>query len=142
MSKGKKIIGFIALIVVLGVGTFAGVYFGLSKSEGEEKKIVIQEAFHEVGEIFVNLSDDNAKRYVKLKLSASYDEKNKDLGAEIEKKHVVMRDVANTYFSTCKAIDFEPINREKLKSDLIARLNQKLTGGTIIDIYISEIIVQ
>lgn len=142
MGKGKKVLGFILGITILGVATFAGVYFGLLKNEGTEKKVVIQEAFHEVGEIFVNLSDENSKRYVKLKMSVSYDEKNKDLGAEIEKKHVVMRDISNYYFKTCKAVDFEAINQDKLKKDLATRLNQKLTNGTIVDVYISEIIVQ
>ncbi|MGL5354507.1 MAG: flagellar basal body-associated FliL family protein [Clostridium sp.] len=142
MSKGKKIVIFIVAIAILGVATFGGVYFALSKGDKTEKVVVIEEAFHEVGEIFVNLSDENSKRYVKLNMTISYDEKNTDLAAEIEKKHVVMRDVSNYYLKTCMASDFEAINQEKLKKDLTTRLNQKLTKGTIIDVYISEIIVQ
>lgn len=142
MSKGKKIIIFIVTLLVIGGATFAGVYFTSMKGEATEKVVVIEEAFHEVGEAFVNLSDTDAKRYVKLNLSISFDEKNKDLTAEIEKKHAVMRDVAIYYFKTCTAKDFEATNEETLKKELIKRLNQKLTKGVILNVSVTEIIVQ
>ncbi len=112
------------------------------KGGNTEKVVVIEEAFHEVGEVFVNLSDTDAKRYVKLNLSISFDEKNKELTAEVEKKHAVIRDVAIYYFKTCTAKDFEATNEETLKNELIKRLNQKLTKGVILNVSITEIIVQ
>ena len=145
MSKGNKILGFIVAILILGVSTFGGVYFYLTKVEGAEtvkKEVVIEEAFHDIGEIFVNLNDDKVKRYVKLKLSVSFDKDNKDLAAEILEKQVVMRDISIYYLKSLTADAFEPENEENLKSDLIERFNQKLTKGTILEAYISEIIVQ
>ena len=149
MSKRTKILGFIVAIIVLGAATFGGVYIALTKSEGSEKVEVkqeeggkVEESFHEIGEIFVNLTDDNAKRYVKLNLSLGFDKKNKDLLAEITEKQVVMRHVAINYIRSCTTKDFEPANEEQLKKELIERLNKELTKGTILNIYISEIMVQ
>lgn len=148
MSKGKKILGFIVVIIVLGAATFGGVYLALTKSEESEKVEIkeeegkVEEAFHEIGEIFVNLTDDNAKRYVKLNLSLGFDKKNKDLLAEITEKQVVMKHVAINYVRSCTTKDFEPANEEQLKKELIERLNKELTKGTVLNIYISEIMVQ
>lgn len=145
MSKGTKILGFIVAIVVLGAATFGGVYFALTKSEGKEKVVVvgkIEEAFHEVGEIFVNLSDDKAKRYVKLNLSLGFDKSNKELAAEVAEKQIVMKHAATSFIRSCTVEAFDPINEEQLKKDLIEKFNKELTKGTISNIYISEIMVQ
>lgn len=140
-KKGKFIFIVIAIILALGGGTFAGVFFYMNKNNASQP-VYIKEAFLEVGEIFVNLSDEGSKRYVKLNLSISYDSTNKDLGKELTEKSVVIRDVAIFYIKACKAKDFDPANEAILKGDLINRINQKLTSGVLKDAYISDIIVQ
>ena len=62
MSKGKKIIGFIVVLLVIGAATFAGVYFTSMKGGDTAKVVVIEEITSEVGEIFVNLSDDGCQK--------------------------------------------------------------------------------
>jgi flagellar protein FliL len=140
-KKGKLIFIVIAIILALGGGTFAGVFFYMNKNNGSQP-VYIKEAFLEVGEIFVNLNDEDSKRYVKLNLSISYDSNNKDLAKELTDKSVVIRDVAIFYIKACKAKDFDPANEAILKGDLINRINQKLTSGVLKDAYISDIIVQ
>lgn len=140
-KKGSKLIMIIAILAIFGGGTFGGVYYFMNKNNSSQP-VVIEEAFFEVGEIFVNLSDEGSKRYVKLNLSISYDKNNKDLAKEIEDKKVVLRDVAIFYIKSCKASSFEPANEAVLKGDIITRINQKLKSGLIKDVYISDIIVQ
>ncbi|VYU41126.1 flagellar basal body-associated protein FliL [Clostridium tertium] len=142
-KKGKRLVLIIVLLLIfVGGGTFGGVYYFMSKNSGSQP-VVIEEAYVGVGEeIFVNLSDENSKRYVKLNMSVSYDKKNKDLAKEIEEKKVVIRDVAIFYIKSCKAKDFEPANEAVLKGELITRINEKLTKGVLKDVYISDIIVQ
>ncbi len=141
-KNNKKTIMIIVIILILvGGGTFGGTYFYMSKNTAS-KPVFIKEGFIEIGEIFVNLSDEGSRRYVKLNMSVSYDESNKDLAKELEEKKVIIRDVSNFYIKSCDAKDFEPVNEVVLKGDLIARINQKLTNGVLKDIYISEIIVQ
>lgn len=141
-KKGKN--GFVIillLLIVVGGSTFGGVYYYMSKNNASQP-VVIEEAFFEVGEIFVNLSDDDSKRYVKLNMSISYDKSNGELAKEIEEKSVVIRDVSIFYIKSCKAKDFDPTNEVVLKGELINRINQKLTNGLLKDVYISDIIVQ
>lgn len=140
-NKSSKLIIIIAIIVALGLGTFGGVYFFMNKNNANQP-VYIKETFVEVGEIFVNLSDENSKRYAKLNLSLSYDSANKELTSEIEEKQVVIKDIAVFYFKSLYAKDFEPANEAVLKGDLIARLNKGLNSGLLVDVYISEIIVQ
>ena len=141
-KKNKKTILIVLLLMIfIGAGTFGGVYFYMKKNNATVP-VVVKEGFVEVGEIFVNLSDEGTKRYVKLNMSVSFDKTNKDLAKEIEDKKVVIRDVANFYIKARQAKDFEPENEVVLKGDLIARINQKLTKGILKDVYISEIIVQ
>lgn len=141
-KKGKNTIVIVLfLLLIVGGGTFAGTYYFMSKNNASEP-IVIEEAFFEVGEIFVNLSDEGAKRYVKLNITVSYDKKNTELAAEIEEKSVVLRDISIFYIKSCKAKDFEPTNEAVLKGELINRINKKLINGQLKDVYISDIIVQ
>lgn len=141
-NKKKTILIVVILLILVGGGTFGGAYFYMSNKGETAKPIFVKEGFVEIGEIFVNLSDEGSKRYVKLNMSVSYDKSNKDLSEEIEDKKVVIRDVANFYIKSCDAKDFEPSNEVILKGDLISRINQKLTSGVLKDLYISEIIVQ
>lgn len=140
-KKSSKIIIIIAIIVALGAGTFGGVYVFMNKNKTNQP-VYIKETYVEVGEIFVNLSDENVKRYTKLNLSISYDSENEDLGEEIIEKQVVIKDTVVFYFKSLYAKDFEPANEAVLKGDLIARLNKNLNSGLLVDAYISEIIVQ
>ncbi len=140
-NNKKTILIVVILLILVGGGTFGGAYFYMSRGNAA-RPVFVKEGFVEIGEIFVNLSDEGTKRYVKLNMSVSYDKSNKDLSKEIEDKKVVIRDVANFYVKSCDAKDFEPSNEVILKGDLISRINQKLTSGVLKDLYISEIIVQ
>ena len=140
-KTNKTILIVLLLMIFIGAGTFGGVYFYMKKNNATVP-VIVKESFVEIGEIFVNLSDEGNKRYVKLNMSVSYDKSNKDLAKELEDKKIVIRDVANFYIKACEAEAFEPENEVVLKADLIARINQKLTTGVLKDVYISEIIVQ
>lgn len=140
-KKNKGILIVFLLLIFVGAGTFGGTYFIMSKNKAS-LPVVVEEAFVEVGDIFVNLSDEGSKRYVKLNMSISYDKANVDLAKELEDKKVVIRDVSIFYIKSCKASDFDPQNEVILKGDLISRINQKLTKGLLKDVYISDIIVQ
>ncbi|MBU5454789.1 flagellar basal body-associated FliL family protein [Caproiciproducens sp. MSJ-32] len=140
-GKGRRVLIIFAVIAAIGVGVFAGTYFAMNKSAANEP-VYIKEAYYEVGEIFVNLSDENSRRYVKLNLSISYDSSNKEIVDELNEKAVAIKDIANFYFKSCKAKDFEPANEAVLKGTLLEKINTKLTSGKLVDVYISEIIVQ
>ncbi|AYE33420.1 flagellar basal body-associated FliL family protein [Clostridium septicum] len=140
-NKGKKIIVIILALVVVGAATFAAVYFAESKkvSAGE---VVIEESYNDLGEVFINLSDEGGRRYAKLSASIGYDKSNEELGKEIEDKKVAIRDTAIYYFKSCKAKDFNAESETNLKGELVKRINQKLRTGAIRDVYIKDIVIQ
>ena len=140
-NRKKTFLIIVLLLIFVGGGTFTGAYMYMSKSNAS-KPVFVKEGFVEIGEIFVNLSDEGSRRYVKLNMTVSYDTSNEDLSKEITDKKIIIRDVANFYIKSCKAKDFDPANEVVLKGNLIARINEKLTSGLLKDIYISEIIVQ
>lgn len=141
-SKSKKIFVFLIALLVLGGAVFGGVYFGLNKNNSANATVVIEEAYYELGEIFVNLSDEGGKRYVKLTLSVTYDVKNKDLAGEIETKKVALRDTAIFYFKSLQVKDFTSENELILKKDLVNKLNTNLTNGLLIDVKFNELLLQ
>lgn len=141
-KKGKSIILIIVGLLVIGVAVFAGVYFGLASGNNASEQKPVVEAYSEMGEIMVNLSDVGVKRYAKITLTLSYDSGNKDLTTEIETKQVALRDTAIFYFKSLKAENFSANNEGLLKKELIDRLNKNLTAGLIRDVKFNELLVQ
>ena len=98
-SNLKFIIITIVGLVVVGVAVFLGVYFTMSKN-AEPKEVIIVEAYSELGEMLVNLSDEGGKRYVKLTAVATYDSANEELTDEITTKNIALRDTALFYLKS------------------------------------------
>ena len=132
-GKGKLIIIIVVALLLLGGGVFAGVYYGMSKANAEEAPIV--EAYTELGQLLVNLSDEGSKKYVQMTA-------NTEVGEEITTKLVALRDSAIFYLKSLKTSDFTADNEVNLKRDLVQRLNSNLKSGTIIDIKFNELLVQ
>ena len=84
-GKLKTILIVVIALVVLGAGTFGGVFFYMKSKDSADK--VITEVKVPVGdEITVNLKDTSSKRYLKVKVNISYDKKDKDAAKEVEEK--------------------------------------------------------
>ena len=139
-GKGKLIIIIVVGLLLLGGGVFAGVYYGMSKANSEEAPIV--EAYTELGQLLVNLSDEGSKKYVQMTATVTYDSANTEVGEEITTKIVALRDSAIFYLKSLKTSDFTADNEVNLKRDLVQRLNSNLKSGTIIDIKFNELLVQ
>lgn len=108
----------------------------------EPKEVVIVEAYSELGEMLVNLSDEGGKRYAKLTAVVTYDSANEELTEEITNKNIALRDTALFYLKSLKASDFSADNEVNLKNELVSRLNSNLTTGKLIDIKFNELLVQ
>ena len=89
-GKGKLIIIIVVALLLLGGGVFAGVYYGMSKANAEEAPIV--EAYTELGQLLVNLSDEGSKKYVQMTATVTYDSANTEVGEDITTKLISLRD--------------------------------------------------
>lgn len=140
-SNLKVIIIIVLALLMLGGGVFGGVYLYMSKN-AQPAEVIIVEGYKEIGDIMVNLSDENAKRYVKLTATVTYDSKNEDLASEIDTKLVALKDTTIFYLKSLKSTDFTADNEKNLKKQLVDNLNKNLTKGLLIDVKFNELLVQ
>ena len=148
-SNILKVILIVLLVFILvGGAAFAG-YFVASKNtpkqiiEVEASGQLKTEAYYDLDEFLVNLSDEGKARYLKIKISLGYDEENEKLLPEIEKRKAAIRDSITNTLRTKKTTDLGTVDGEtKLKEELIQRIDELLTQGQLHNIYFSEILIQ
>ncbi|WP_194190911.1 flagellar basal body-associated FliL family protein [Clostridium chrysemydis] len=139
-GKNKVLLVILALIV-LGACSFGGTYL-FSKSKTAEKNKPVVQAYFDLGEFMVNLSDKGGHNYLKTKISVGYDSETKDGEQYLKDNTVVLRDACNYYLKSKTSKDFSSSNEKELKKELVETLNKKLSKPIILDAYINDIIVQ
>ena len=136
VKEKKKGLNPIILIVVIlagvGIGAFGAKVFLFKDTDNTIVKPVVEVKVPITEEaITVNLSDEGVKRYLKASVTISYDETNKELGAEIENKKVEIKDKTMFYLKSIKAADFDAINEVTLKTALVAEINKLLNTFSV-----------
>lgn len=140
-KKSKKPVIIISFLIILLIASFAGTYiFMKSKNEGEVKKVV--QTYQDLGEFMVNLDDDGRSRYIKVHLNVGFNSEDKDAKKILENNVVSLRDAAIFYLKGRKADDFKAGNEENLKKGLKNELNKNLDEPYVLDVYMTDIIVQ
>jgi flagellar protein FliL len=146
-NKNILLIVVIVLLIVLivGGGAFAGYYFALRNNPAPTiaaKVGSIDEATLEIEELIVNLSDENSKRFLKVKLVLAYDSENKKFAKELESKKPVVKDGIISVIRSKKATDLTTKGAEDLKAEILNRVNPVFTTGKLTNVYYSDFLVQ
>ncbi len=134
-SKGKGLIFAIIALIVMGAGTFGGVYFYMQGKDAEAVKIEPAD-YLLLTDTTLNLSDESGKSYLKTSLTLSYDSKNTDLLAELDKKRISIQDASIWYLKSKVSADFRAENEKELKQGLIDTINNILEDGNVLDVYL------
>lgn len=134
-GKGKGMLIAIIGLIVIGVGTFAGVFFYMQSRDASAATIEAVD-YAVLSDATLNLSDESGKSYLKTSLTLSYDSKNKDLTEELEKKKISIQDASIWYLKSKKSADFSTENEKELKQGLIDTINGLLEKGSILDVYL------
>ena len=139
--KKLIIIGAAALILV-GGGTGGFIYY---KKMSDKKEQVQQQA--PVGAVWpmepfiVNIQDQGADRY--LKIIVELDISDKNCIAELNQLKPKLRDNILDLLSSKTYKDIVDINgKQRLRDEIMMRLNSFLTGGKIVKVYFTEFVVQ
>lgn len=132
-SKKPMILIVVLVLIVLGAGSFGGVYLFMQNNSSGAAKEITETKVKECEDLTVNLSETG--KYLKTTVYISYNEKNSDLGEEITNKQVEIQDKITYYLQSKKAEDFESDNINDLKRDLIKEVNSVLTKGKIVNVY-------
>lgn len=134
-EKSKVLLFAIIALIVMGVGTFGGVYFYMQSKDASAAKIEPAD-YVLLTDTTLNLSDESGKSYLKTSLTLSYDSKNTELLAELDKKKISIQDASIWYLKSRVATDFRAENEKELKQGLIDTINNILEDGNILDVYL------
>ncbi len=158
-SKIVLIIVIILLILILAGGGLAA-YFLLSNNNSEPAQAQNQQTtmakkrhfnknsdLTKIGPIYpldqfiVNLLSSNGERFLKIKMDLELS--GPELTAELDKKKPMIRDII---IRTLSSKTFQEIStnrgKEKLKDELVEKINNVLTDGYIKNIFLIEFVVQ
>jgi len=144
----KIIIIVLLLLIVVGGAAFGGMYFAGKKGLGAtpvptktEESAETAALTYSLDEFLVNLSDEDGRRYLKVKVFIGYGE-NEELTKELETKKPIIRDLVNTSLRAKKTTDFSATGVDTIKKELIESINPVLIKGKISHIYFNDILVQ
>lgn len=153
-GKGKVVIAVIAVLVLLIVGLVAVFFYATSEPKAQEAQSEQTAATSEsnakylrIGPIFqldqfiVNLLSQGGRRY--LKVSISLEMTTPNLENELNAKRAPVRDIIIDVL-TSKSIDDISTTRgkDKLKEEIIQRLNEILVDGKIRNIFLTDMAIQ
>ena len=149
----KIIIIFLLLMIIAGGGAFAA-YMMFSKpkapaaataAQTQSQTAAIQKpvsiAYCQLGSdsILVNLSD---KAYLKVTIYFGYNSSNAALKSEVSKKTPALRDTVETILSSKSSQDFSTEGKEKVKKEILDKVNQQLQKGKLTGVYYYDFIIQ
>ncbi len=139
--KKLIIIGVAVLIVVAG-GTVGTIYY---KKMSDKKEQVQQQApvaaVWPMEPFIVNILDQGSDRYLKIVVELEISDKN--CIAELNQLKPKMRDNVLDLLSSKSYKDIVDINgKQRLRDEIMMRLNSFLTGGKIAKVYFTEFVVQ
>lgn len=140
-KKGNVIIIALLSLIIIGICSFGGFYF--YKSQDNTSK-TIEKAYVDIDEITVKLSDESGKKYLKVNMCVGYDKDDSKAKKQLKKdaQLPVVQDAVNFYLMSKESDYFKGDYEKQLKEGLINAINEKVQDFEIIDIKISNLIIQ
>lgn len=154
------IIAVVALILVVG-GVFAFLtFFGGSSSTEEaaateevvEDPLAVEPAqktnseagiMYDLPALIVNLTDPSGAKYLRVSITVEIPPKNEKLMAEIEQKLPKIKDAIIMILTSKTAEEvFTSQGKTSLKREVERRINSLLANGRIMDVFITDFVVQ
>ncbi len=152
-GKKKLIILLVVLLLLLGGGGGAAYKFLVldkQKDKQENKVQKIQEEIRnvenigimfEVGTFVVNLADKDADRY--LKVTVILEIENEQIKQEVEKRLPQIKDSITTLLFTKTSRELKTAEGvEKLKEEILRRVNAILPLGGVKNVYFTDFVIQ
>lgn len=139
-NKGLIVILALSLVVIIAIASFFS-YFMFFKDKGSstaKKEVKLEEKIITMDEFIINLTNNN--KYIKLNMVLACTDTK--VSAEVTAKTEQIRNEVNVYIRTKSSSDFDGIGLNKIKQELIDKINAKLDSGKITNIYFHEIIIQ
>lgn len=130
--KKMKFVIFLLIAAILAGG---GVYFFMS-SRTVPKEEPIKLANLDLEESLINLSNQNS--YIKTSITLSYDENEENIDSQVP----LIKDTIIEYFMSKSSNDFTDESLQKLKEELIKKINNNIGTDLIKQVYFTKLVVQ
>jgi flagellar FliL protein len=143
MLKMLIVIGIIAAVLIgLGVGGF--IFYQkviLGKKETSKKEQQIESATWTMDPFIVNLVDNAGERYLKVAIELEVSDKN--IIPELNRLKPKLRDNVLDLLTSKSYKDLvDMVGKQRLRDEIMMRLNSFLTGGKITKVYFTEFVIQ
>ncbi len=138
----KLIIIGVAVLVVVTAGAFGTIYYKkfFNKKEQIENQAPVG-AIWPMDPFIVNIRDESSDRYLKIVIELDISDKN--YIAEINQLKPKLRDNVLDLLSSKTYKDVMDISgKQRLREEIMVRLNSFLTGGKIVKVYFTEFVIQ
>ena len=155
-GKGKLFIILGLLLVLLGVGGlfayktfFAKKENPVEKAKKEELKKIEEEIkkaekpgiMYNLGSLIVNLADQDAATFLKVSITLELD--NQKVQQQVEQRLPEIKDAIISLISSKTSSEIKtPEGQEKLKEEILKRVNAILPAGGVRNVYFTEFIIQ
>ena len=146
-NGGKKKLLIFLIIGLLIIGIAGGLVIFLTSKKGREgKKYVKKEVpepavLYNLDPIVVNLFDPTGKRYIQIRLALALADKKAE--EEIKNKEPIIKDAIITYLSAKTPEEvIQPEAKEVIKKDLLKKINEALGEDWVLEVYITQYIVE
>jgi flagellar protein FliL len=134
------IIGAVVLVLLVG-GTLAAFYVMKGSSKKEPVKEQAVSAVWTMEPFIVNLVDNNGERYLKISIELEISDKN--LLPELNKLKPKLRDNVLDLLTAKSYKDLvDMVGKQRLRDEIMMRLNSFLSGGKITKVYFTEFVIQ
>ncbi len=146
-GKSKKkliiIIGGVLVLVLAGAGVFlSGILKGESKVEENAEAVVEKIVYFDMDEFLVNLNNPG-NQVSFLKTIITLEVPNQLVMNEIQSKMPRIRDAFQTYLRELRNTDLQgSAGIQRLRTELLMRVNSILESGKVNNVLFKEIIVQ
>lgn len=138
-AKWIGICGIIAILIAAGV--LAALYL---KDSSKKEKAVKEQPVAVVWAMepyIVNLVDNNGERYLKIAIELEISDKN--IIPELNKLKPKLRDNVLDLLTAKSYKDLvDIVGKQRLRDEIMMRLNSFLTGGKIVKVYFTEFVIQ
>jgi flagellar FliL protein len=145
-SPVKLIVIILIALLVIGGGVAGGLYFfghkgGADKKEAEKKPAPLVGPLWSLDPFIVNLVDNQGERFLKVVMQLELSDPA--VTAEVDILKPKIRDnILDLLTAKTYADLMEPAGKQRLRDEIVLRLNSFVTKGKIVKVYFTEFVIQ
>jgi flagellar FliL protein len=154
-SSLKLILIILIVLLVIGAAAGAGIYFfsrtkqapateGVTKeaaTKAEKAPAPLVGALWSLDPFIVNLADNRGERYLKVVMQLELSEAS--VAAELDILRPKIRDnILDLLTVKTYAELMEPTGKQRLREEIMLRINSFLTKGNVVTVYFTEFVIQ